>query len=160
MGLFNMFKGKKEELQFVLPIKGEVVSITDIPDPVFAGKMMGDGFGIIPENGEVYSPVTGEIASIFPTLHALGIKVGDDTEILVHFGLDTVNLKGEGFEAFVKEGDKVQAGDKLLQVDIDAIKDRVPSLTTPIIFTKLEGKEFDVKLGHADAKAEGVVTFK
>lgn len=160
MGLFDIFKGKKEELNFVLPIKGEVISITDIPDPVFAGKMMGDGFGIIPANGEVYSPVNGEIASIFPTLHALGIKVDDDTEILIHFGLDTVNLKGEGFEAFVKQGDQVKAGDLLLKVDIDAIADKVPSLATPIIFTKLEGKEFDVKLGNADAKAEGVVTFK
>ncbi len=160
MGLFDKFKKQTKEVEFLMPINGEVVNITEIPDPVFAGKMMGDGFGIIPADGNVYSPVSGEIASIFPTLHAVGIKVDDSTEILIHFGLDTVNLKGEGFESFVEQGQKVVAGDQILKVDLEAITPKVPSTITPIIFTKLEGKTFDVKLGKADAKTAGIVTFK
>ncbi len=160
MGLFSKFKKQPENIEFLLPIEGEVIEITEIPDPVFAGKMMGDGFGIKPTKGEVYSPVSGEIASIFPTLHALGIKVNDDVEVLIHFGLDTVNLKGEGFEAFVKQGDKVTAGDLLLKVDVAAIESKVPSITTPIIFTKFEGKTFEVNYGNATAKQAGVVTIK
>ncbi len=160
MGLFSKLRKKEQPIEFIVPIKGELIEITEIPDPVFSGKMMGDGFGIKPANGEIYAPVSGVVSSIFPTLHAIGISVNDDVEILIHFGLDTVNLRGEGFEAFVAQGDKITAGDLMLKVDVDAIVDKVPSITTPIIFTKLENKEFSVDYGNAEAKQAGVITIK
>lgn len=162
MGLFDMFKKNKEDkgMQFIMPIKGEVIKIDEIPDPVFAGKMMGDGFGIMPAEGKVYAPVDGEVSSIFPTGHAVGLKVGEDIEILIHFGLDTVNLKGEGFTAHVKQGDVVKAGDLLIEVDLDAVKGKVPSIATPVVFPKLENKTFEVKYQNVEAKEEGIVTIK
>ncbi len=162
MGLFDMFKKNKADkgMQFIMPIKGEVIKIDEIPDPVFAGKMMGDGFGIMPAEGKVYSPVDGEVSSIFPTGHAVGLKVGEDIEILIHFGLDTVNLKGEGFTAHVKQGDVVKAGDLLIEVDLDTVKGKVPSVATPIVFPKLENKTFEVKYQNVEAKEEGIVTIK
>ncbi len=162
MGLFDMFKkGNKEEgIKFIMPIQGEVIKLDEIPDPVFAGKMMGDGFGIMPTDGKVYSPVDAEISSIFPTGHAVGLKVGEDVEILIHFGLDTVNLKGEGFTAHVKQGDVVKAGDLLIEVDLDAVTGKVPSIATPIVFPKLENKTFEVQYQNVEAKQEGIVTIK
>ncbi len=162
MGLFDMFKKNKADkgMKFIMPIKGEVIKIDEIPDPVFAGKMMGDGFGIMPAEGKVYAPVDGEVSSIFPTGHAVGLKVGEDIEILIHFGLDTVNLKGEGFTAHVKQGDVVKAGDLLIEVDLDAVKGKVPSIATPVVFPKLENKTFEVKYQNVEAKEEGIVTIK
>ncbi len=162
MGFFSKFMKNKEEegIKFITPIKGEIIKIDEIPDPVFAGKMMGDGFGIMPAEGKIYAPVTGEVSSIFPTGHAIGLKVGDDVEILIHFGLDTVNLKGEGFTAHVKQGDQVKAGDLLIEVDLDSVKDKVPSIATPVVFPKLENKTFEVKYQNVEAKEEGIIVIK
>lgn len=161
MGLFDKFKKSKDTgLKFITPIKGEVIKLDEIPDPVFAGKMMGDGFGIMPAEGKIYAPVDGEVSSIFPTGHAIGIKVNDDIEVLIHFGLDTVNLKGEGFTAHVQQGDMVKAGDLLIDVDLDFVKDKVPSIATPIIFTKLENKTFEVKYQNVEAKEENIIVVK
>ncbi len=162
MGLFDKFKKNKEAqgIKFITPIKGEVIKLDEIPDPVFAGKMMGDGFGIMPTEGKVYAPVSGEVSSIFPTGHAVGLKVGEDIEMLIHFGLDTVNLKGEGFTAHVKQGDMVEAGDLLIEVDLDFVTPKVPSIATPIVFPKLENKTFEVQYQTVEAKQEGIVTIK
>ena len=96
-----------------MPIEGEIIPLDEIPDPVFSQKMMGDGFGIIPSKGLVVSPVDGEIINVFPTKHAVGIMSKQGYEILIHVGLETVNLKGEGFTLLVKQGDHVLKGQKI-----------------------------------------------
>ncbi|GAA0740363.1 glucose-specific PTS transporter subunit IIBC [Clostridium oceanicum] len=147
---------------FVAPIDGKIVSITEVPDQVFSEKMMGDGFAIEPKNGNVVSPVNGTITTVFPTKHAIGITANNGLELLVHFGLDTVNLKGEGLEALVEQDSKVKAGDPILKVDIDKIKNKVPSIVTPIVFTNLpEGKKLEVKLNKEVKRGEkDIVTIK
>ncbi|KGX88125.1 glucose-specific PTS transporter subunit IIBC [Pontibacillus litoralis] len=143
---------------FVSPLEGQMMAITEVPDQVFSGKMMGDGFAINPSDGEVVSPVNGKVLNVFPTKHALGLEAEDGTEVLIHFGIDTVNLKGEGFEAFVQEGDEVKQGQPLLKVDIDAVKPKVPSIVTPIIFTNLkEGQEVKVNIEGSVTKQQADV---
>lgn len=126
---------------FVSPLAGELHPIADVPDQVFSGKMMGDGFAILPAEGTVVSPVRGKVLNVFPTKHAIGLQSDGGREILIHFGIDTVSLKGEGFTSFVSEGDRVEPGQKLLEVDIEKVKDNVPSLMTPIVFTNLQEGE-------------------
>src|SRR5690625_389162 len=130
-----------EDEQITLPIKGKLVPITEVPDQVFAGKMMGDGFAMIPEDGLVVSPVNGKILNVFPTKHAIGIQSEGGREILIHFGIDTVKLKGEGFETLINEGDTVEAGQPLLKVDLDYIEANATSIITPIVFTNLAEDE-------------------
>ncbi|APH14367.1 PTS system, glucose-specific IIBC component [Clostridium sporogenes] len=149
--------------KFIAPIEGKVLSITDVPDEVFSQKMMGDGFAIEPKNGTVVSPVDGVITTVFPTKHAIGITAENGLELLIHFGIDTVNLKGEGLEALVEQDAKVKAGDPILKVDIDKIKDKVPSIITPIIFTNLtdDQKLEIVKLGnHVKAGEDNIIKLK
>ncbi len=148
--MLKKFFKKKEEMTWAVPLTGTIKSITDAPDPVFAQKIMGDGFCVEPTLGKIWSPVKGEIISIFPTKHAIGIKADNGYEILIHFGIDTVNLNGEGFELHVKTGDRVEAGDLLLDIDIDSIKDRIPSTITAVVITNLEEKTVKLsKLGQA-----------
>ncbi|NHM33285.1 glucose-specific PTS transporter subunit IIBC [Neobacillus terrae] len=144
---------------FFAPLKGEVVPITEVPDQVFSGKMMGDGFAIIPEEGLIVAPVDGKIINLFPTKHALGILSDAGREILIHVGIDTVNLKGQGFETLVAENDRIVKGQPLLKVDLDYIKNNATSTITPIVFTNLKESEHVVieKSGKVDAKEEGIV---
>ncbi|CAH2214498.1 glucose-specific PTS transporter subunit IIBC [Tepidibacter aestuarii] len=141
-------KDSSKELKFVSPLNGKVLDIADVPDKVFSQKIMGDGFAIEPTNGEVVSPVDGVITTFFKTKHAIGFTADNGQEVLVHFGIDTVNLNGEGFEALAKEGDKVKAGQPILKVDLQKVKKEVPSLITPIVFTNLdEGQQVSAKIG-------------
>lgn len=119
------------------PLTGKIVSITNVPDPVFSEKMMGDGFAVEPTEGLVTAPADGEIITLFPTKHAIGMKTKMGTEILIHVGIDTVKLAGQGFETLVKEGDQISAGQPLLRVDLDYLKANAPSILTPIVFTNL-----------------------
>ncbi|XJZ27622.1 glucose-specific PTS transporter subunit IIBC [Bacillota bacterium Lsc_1132] len=150
---------KREEEVFAAPLKGEVKPITEVPDQVFAGKMMGDGFAIVPSEGMVVSPVDGKIVNLFPTKHAIGILSDSGREILIHVGIDTVNLKGEGFETLVAENDRVEKGQPLLKVDLDYVKEHATSTITPIVFTNLsEGEKVVLeKQGSVDLKTEGFV---
>jgi PTS system D-glucosamine-specific IIC component len=122
--------------------------------------MMGDGFAILPTDGTIVSPVDGKIVNLFPTKHAIGIKSNSGREILIHVGIDTVKLKGEGFESFVKENDQVEKGQVLLKVDINKIKDKVPSIITPIVFTNLtEGEKVVIKKqGTVTLKEENIIS--
>ncbi|MFC7371292.1 glucose-specific PTS transporter subunit IIBC [Fictibacillus iocasae] len=149
------------EDKIIAPIEGKILPITEVPDQVFSGKMMGDGFAIEPANGTVVSPVNGKIVNIFPTKHAIGIESESGKEILIHFGIDTVKLKGEGFESFVKEGDTVTAGQKLLEVDLDFVGKNAPSLITPIVFTNLSGETIVLeKSGNVSRNEENIISFK
>ncbi|HJV31874.1 MAG TPA: glucose-specific PTS transporter subunit IIBC [Bacillales bacterium] len=144
---------------FVSPLKGEIKPITEVPDQVFAGKMMGDGFAIIPVEGTVVSPVDGKIVNLFPTKHAIGILSDSGREILIHVGIDTVNLKGQGFETLIAENDRIEKGQPLLKVDLDYIKKHAASTITPIVFTNLnEGERIVInKSGLVDLKQEGII---
>jgi sugar PTS system EIIA component len=123
------------EIIIEAPLTGEMNSLSEVPDPVFAEKMMGDGFAITPSEGVVVAPISGEIVQLFHTKHAVGIRSNEGVEVLIHVGLETVKLNGEGFEAHVSEGQKVNAGDKLLTFDINYIKENAKSIITPVIFT-------------------------
>lgn len=147
---------------FIAPLDGQILPITEVPDEVFSQKMMGDGFAIEPANGEVVSPVNGVITTVFPTKHAIGITAANGDEILIHFGIDTVNLKGEGLEALVEQGAEVKAGQPILKANLDLIKDKVPTLITPIVFTNLaEGQTVSVKAGSQIKRGQNdIVTIK
>ncbi len=119
------------------PMTGTVIPLAEVPDEAFAGKMMGDGAAVIPDDEYVYAPADGTVTFVFPTKHAVGFQTDDGEEMLIHVGIDTVSLSGDGFESFVRDGDHVHAGDKLLKVEIQKIKDRVPSLVSPVLFTDL-----------------------
>lgn len=127
------FKGLTEEIMTVAD--GQVIPITEVNDQVFAGKMMGDGFAVEPERGEIYAPVSGLITSVFPTKHAFGLLTDNGLEVLVHVGLDTVALNGVPFSAKIKEGQKVQAGDLLVVADLAAIKSADRETTIIVAFT-------------------------
>lgn len=131
------------------PLTGNVIRIEDVPDKVFAEKMMGEGFAIEPLGNIVSAPVTGEITSLFTTKHAIGITSDNGLEILIHVGMDTVSLNGEGFTSYVKQGDRVKIGDKLLSVDFDIIREKVPSIVTPVVFTNLtENNKVEINYGE------------
>lgn len=153
--MFKKLFGKKEEpvktVQLMAPVSGNAVALERVPDPVFAEKMMGDGLAIEPSEGLVVSPVDGEIMQVFPTKHAIGIRAKNGAEILIHIGLETVSLNGEGFQTFIKEGDKVRVGDKLVAFDLEIIKEKAKSTVTPIIITNTD------KAASLDIKGEGQV---
>lgn len=109
-------------MKVVSPIDGQMKLLNDVNDEAFASKMMGDGIAIVPRNGSLYSPVSGEITMVFPTNHAIGIKSKEGAEVLIHIGIDTVELNGKGFTSLVKQGDIVNGGDKLIEFDVDFVK--------------------------------------
>ena len=123
--------------EWQMPLQGKILAASDIPDPAFAANALGASFAIDPTGGDgiVRAPANGSVATIFPSRHAIGLETDNGLEILIHIGIDTVKLDGEGFTVLVKEGERVTAGQELVQVDLAAIADKVPSLITPIIFT-------------------------
>jgi len=136
MSLFSRFKGKQEDANTIYnPISGKVIPLSQVNDPVFAQEMMGKGFAIVPENGRVVSPINGTVMTVFPTKHAIGLKSDTGVEILIHVGLDTVNLNGDHFKAHVKDGSKIKVGDALLQFDIPKIQAAGYDVTTPVVVT-------------------------
>ena len=133
------------------PMKGEVAPITECPDSTFASKAMGDGFVVFPEDGKFYAPASGEITMTFPTKHAFGLMTSNGTEVLVHIGLDTVELNGEPFTMHVEKGDKIKKGQLLVDVDLKAIEEAGKKTATAVVITN--GKTVDlVKSGAVDAK--------
>lgn len=153
----DIFKGKKESPQvkkeeIAALTNGELVSICEVPDEVFSTKMMGDGFAMKTTDGIIVSPVAGKIGSVFPTKHAITINSVDGREILIHLGVDTVKLKGEGFEVFVKENEDIKVGDKLAKMDVDFIEANAKSSMPIVIFTNLQEEEA-VKTTTGSAKA-------
>lgn len=137
-------KDKKQDVEMpeadgkdilVSPVNGEAVALSEVPDPTFAEKMMGDGVAVKPTSGTIVAPITGEVMQLFPTKHAVGIKTVNGVEILIHIGIETVNMQGEGFKSFVKEGDKVAVGDKLIEFDMELVNEKAESTITPVIVT-------------------------
>lgn len=150
--MFNFFKKKKKELDIYSIAKGDVIDLAQVPDEVFSQKMMGDGFAIKPENGDVFSPITGEVVNVFPTKHAIGLKADNGVEILLHLGVDTVELNGKCFESFVQVGDKVTPETKLTHIDLAQLKEEDKNDSLMVIFTNKEAIEsLNVTYEKADA---------
>ncbi|CCQ93107.1 glucose-specific enzyme IIA component of PTS [[Clostridium] ultunense Esp] len=135
--MLKFFK-KNKPLEIVAPITGDIVPIEEVPDKVFSEKMLGDGLAIDPAEGKVVSPIDGAVVTIFPTNHAIGLVTKEGLEILIHIGLDTVELDGIGFKRAVEKENKVKKGDLLMEFDIDLIKEKGKSPITPIIITNMD----------------------
>jgi sugar PTS system EIIA component len=136
--MFKKWFGKKEKPtheDVIAPLTGTIKPLEEVPDPVFSQKMMGDGIAIEPTEGEVVAPVNGEVVQVFPTKHAVGLRSEAGVELLIHVGLETVSMNGEGFTAHVAAGDRVKVGQRLLTVDLDLVKQKAKSTITPIIVT-------------------------
>lgn len=117
-----LFKRKSKSIELCAVGNGELIDISDVKDQVFSSKLMGEGFAVLPSDGNVFSPIEGEVVSIFNTKHAIGIRSKSGVEILIHMGLDTVELNGEGFELLISENEKVTAGQQIAKMDLDLIK--------------------------------------
>ena len=151
------YKGLTEEVYSVAD--GEVIALEQVKDPVFSQKMMGDGFAVEPANGNIVSPVSGTVSSIFPTKHALGLVTEAGLEVLVHIGLDTVSLEGKPFTVHVAEGQKVAAGDLLVTADLDAIRAAGRETSTIVVFTNADAIQ-SVNLEQTGSHAAKTVVAK
>ncbi|REK52933.1 MAG: PTS glucose transporter subunit IIA [Geobacillus sp.] len=145
--LKKLFSKKIETraVEIYSPLDGEAIPLEEVPDPVFAQKMMGDGLAIIPKNGKVVSPINGKVVQIFPTKHAVGLVSEEGLEILIHIGLETVELNGGGFEVEVNAGETVKVGDPLINVDLDYLEQKHKEIVTPIIITNMLDKVGDLE---------------
>lgn len=137
--MFNLFKKKDNTIDTTIneligaPIKGRAVPSSQVNDPTFSQEMIGKAMAIIPTEGKIYAPVDGTISMCIDSNHAIGLTSTNGTEVLIHIGLDTVNLKGQHFKAHVKENKKVKKGDLLIEFDITAIKELGYDVITPVI---------------------------
>lgn len=142
----------------VAPCDGEVIPLSEVPDQVFSGGMMGDGVGFIPRQSEIVAPFHGKVKALFPTKHAIGIESTDGVELLIHIGIDTVKLNGEGFESFVKVSDEVAEGQLLMKVDLEYLQQHAPSIVTPMIVTNLGERQIEVEDVKEVEKGQRVFT--
>ena len=133
--MFDFLK-KKVDKNLYAPVTGECIDITNVKDKTFSEKLLGDGLAFEPDGNTVYSPCNGVITMIFPSNHAFGIKMDDGKEVLIHIGIDTVNLNGEGFEALKKVDDKVKAGDPVIRFNRGLILSKNYPLTTMLVITE------------------------
>lgn len=143
---------KPVSIQIVSPLSGTAVQITEVPDPIFSGKMMGDGAAVIPDNGTIVAPVDGELTMIAPTLHAYGFKAEDGTEVLVHVGLETVGLDGAAFKVLKEAGSKVRKGEPVAEVDLELLKSKNLNPITSIVLTSTPK---DVVITVREGKVKG-----
>lgn len=130
--MLNFFKKKHT---FVSPMLGKLKKLEEVNDEAFSSKAMGEGFAIEPLQNSIFSPIDGTVEFAFPTKHAVGLKANDGMEILIHVGVDTVSLNGEGFTLHVEQGQKIKQGDLLITADFQSIKDKVPSTDVIVVFT-------------------------
>jgi len=132
--MFNLFKKRKsQEVTVFAPLSGQVVAIGDVPDPAFA--LMGEGIAIKPEDGVVVAPVDGVVEMVFPTKHAVGIKTDNGLDLLIHIGINSVKMNGEGFTAHVNAGERVKVGQKLITFSLSLLEQKATSVCTPVIVT-------------------------
>lgn len=152
--------GRKKKVEVAAPFAGTVVPVTEVPDPVFSQKMLGDGFAVIPAEDagtiEVGAAVAGTLVKVFGTCHAFALKTDAGVEVLVHIGLETVELAGEGFTALAATGDTVTAGQPVIRMDAAAIRAGGRNPITPVVFTK-SGQVADVTLTEGDTAAGATV---
>ena len=146
-------------IRILSPLTGTAVALGEVPDPVFSQKIIGDGVAIIPRDGKLVSPIDGEVVSVAETLHAYGLRSKDGIEVMVHFGLETVALKGEFFTCHVKQGDKVKAGDLLAEADIQMLEEKQVNLITPVLICGgMENRTMNTFSGPVSAGSDTVIT--
>lgn len=159
MGLFDILKKNKTENKKVTiyaPVNGKVIDLSEVPDEAFSQRMIGDGCAIEPSQGSICSPINGELANVFPTKHAIIFENKEGLELIVHFGVDTVKLNGEGFEKVREEG-STKVGDEIVKYDLELISSKAPSVKTPVLINNMDLVEKieilalakDVKIGDA-----------
>lgn len=157
-----MFGFLKKSFKLMAPVSGKVIDLSKVPDEVFAQKMAGDGVAIDSTGDTIVAPVAGNIAMIFKTNHAFAMILDNGAEILVHIGIDTVELQGEGFERLVEEGTKVKAGDPIIKINRAFIEEKGFSLITPVLITNPDIlKEMDCKIySNVEAGKDVVIEYK
>jgi len=145
MGLFDKLKKLVSDdsteagaIEIIAPLSGEIVNIEDVPDVVFAEKIVGDGIAIKPNGDKIVAPVNGTIGKIFETNHAFSIESDEGVELFVHFGIDTVELKGEGFTRVAEEGQVVKAGDTIIEFDLAFLQEKAKSTLTPVVISNMD----------------------
>lgn len=150
--MFFRRKKKNNAVEVKAFFEGTALPLEQVKDPMFSDKIMGDGVAIEPDNGKLYAPVDGKVASIFDTKHAIGFVLENGAELLMHIGMDTVELNGEGFELNISVGDEVHAGDLLGTVDLAFVKSKGKEITTPILLTNMDDYkiEFVKTEGHVN----------
>ncbi|WP_439242030.1 MULTISPECIES: PTS glucose transporter subunit IIA [unclassified Lonepinella] len=155
MGFFDKLFGAKEshavEVEIYAPLSGEIVNIEDVPDVVFSEKIVGDGIAIRPNSNKIVAPVDGVIGKIFETNHAFSMESKEGVELFVHFGIDTVELKGEGFTRVAKEGQTVKRGDTVIEFDLASLEQRAKSVLTPVVISNMD------EISHISKKVGDVV---
>lgn len=165
MGLFDKLFGSKESKSVVVeiyaPLSGEIVNIEDVPDVVFSEKIVGDGIAIRPKGNKIVAPVDGVIGKIFETNHAFSMESKEGVELFVHFGIDTVELKGEGFTRIVQEGQSVKRGDTVIEFDLDLLEAKAKSVLTPVVISNMdEISSIEKKAGEVIAGESVVLVLK
>lgn len=145
MGLFDKLKQfvsddskDSRSIEIFAPLTGEIVKIEDVPDVVFAEKIVGDGVAIKPTGNKIVAPINGTIGKIFETNHAFSIESDNGIELFVHFGIDTVELKGDGFKRIAEEGQQVKVGDTIIEIDLPLLEERAKSILTPVVISNME----------------------
>lgn len=134
------------DIEIIAPLDGEIIKIEDVPDVVFAEKIVGDGIAIKPSGNKIVAPIAGTIGKIFETNHAFSIESDNGIELFVHFGIDTVELKGEGFTRIAAEGQHVNVGDIVIEFDLPLLQDKAKSVLTPVVISNMEDVKELVKL--------------
>ena len=156
----SLFRNKKCKHIVLAPQTGKIIPITEVPDKVFSGKVLGDGVGIVPVGNKVVAPVDGTVVQVAETLHAVCMQGDDGAEIIIHLGIDTVELKGKGFTCHVESGQHVSAGDLLMDMDISFIKSAGYNVITPCIITNMDKiKNISMKSGNAEAGITTVIEY-
>lgn len=131
-------EAKEDDLLITSPLQGTFLNLSQVNDPVFSQELLGKGIAVIPSEGRVYAPFDGSVAMLFQTAHAIGLVSDDQLELLIHIGIDTVNLQGKHFTPLVKTNDRFRKGDVLLEFDVQAIQEEGYEITTPVIVTNVE----------------------
>ncbi|MDO4430398.1 MAG: PTS glucose transporter subunit IIA [Lonepinella koalarum] len=165
MGFFDKLFGSKEnkavEVVVYSPLSGEIVNIEDVPDVVFSEKIVGDGVAIRPSANKIVAPIDGVIGKIFETNHAFSMESKEGVELFVHFGIDTVELKGEGFTRIAQEGQEVKRGDTIIEIDLALLEQKAKSVLTPIVISNMdEISNLEKKVGQVVGGESVILTLK
>lgn len=152
----NIFE--QTSIKLIAPLSGEIVDLSEVPDPVFADKIVGDGIAIRPTGNKMVAPCDGVIGKIFDTNHAFSLETDTGIELFVHFGIDTVKLDGKGFTRIAQEGQKVKSGDEIMAFDLEFLTANAKSILTPVIISNMEDiKELNKESGTVEVATDTVL---
>lgn len=158
--MFGFKKKKRVADEIVAPVNGQLITLADLKDGVFSSGMMGQGYAVIPSTGQVVAPVNGTIVSVFPTKHAITLKDQQDHEVLLHLGIDTVELNGAPFDIKVQAGQSVTVGTTLAQMDLEMIQQQQKNPSVIVIFTNLKEEQLQVNAQQAVKAGDTVATLE